>query len=537
MKMKNLALMVLAALAAGVLAAAAQTDGSVPDTNSPSTNEPAASTNADQSAAPATPAPPTTNATNAPDTNALAIVETNDVEDMTVTNAVRMNFHNAPLNTVLNYLSRRMGFAINSQVDVRGTATIVSEQPISTNEVIELLSGALSKNGYNVSRNGIILTITSATGSMTAPGTPVHQVDRPDQIPVNDEIATYILSVHTLNPTQLIKDLAELIPPDARVAANEAGNAVIMTARQRDIHRFSEILNALDGTSVAQVDVFVLNYADAKSVAAELKEVFQSPDSTVSRADARTRFRGGGGGGFGGFPGFGGAGGGGDNSSDSKNAANKAVFTSDDQMNAVIASAPPDYFTSISNIIDKLDHPSQEVTVMKLFHLKFADPQETADELSNLFPDPTSQNNQNNRSAGMRFVPPWMQQQQSAGSEKSQRMTIQTLVRAVPDPRTGSLLVTASKEQMEQIAGLISEMDNNPAQRKGVYTYDLNAADPITVQNALTALFAGSSYKAQSSTSTADPLTSRAQGNAQQQSSSSTTTGFGSTGAGTTASH
>jgi type II secretory pathway component GspD/PulD (secretin) len=509
MKMKNLALTVLAALAAGTLATVAQTES-----NAPATNAPVASTNT----------PP---ATNAPD-----IVQTNEIVDMTPTNAVRMNFHDAPLNTVLTYLSKRMGFVIVSEVSVRGTATIVSEQPVGTNEVIELLSGALAKNNYDVARNGRVLTIMSADNSKTAPMTPVRQANGPADIPVNDEMATFILSVHTLNPTQLLKDLGELIPPGATLTANEAGNALIMTARQKDIHRFSEILSALDGTSVAQVEVFLLKFADAKSVASELKEVFQSPDSTVARSDARTRFQRGGGGGFGGFPGFGGGGGGGgSDTSSEKNAANKAVFTSDDQMNAVIASAPPDYFPMITNVIDRLDQPSEDITVIKVFHLKYADPQEMANELSDLFPDDSNNaNNNNNRSFGARFLPPWMQQQ-SAGAGKSERMTRQTLVRAVPDPRTASLVVTASKDQMEQISGMIETLDGNNAMVQKVHAFYLSNADPVTLQAAMTALFAGPNTKTSTSSTTADPLTQRVQ-SAAQQTTTSPTSGFGSSGGG-----
>ena len=122
MKIKNPALIVLAALAAGGLAAAAGME-----TNAPSTNAPAASTNSDQSAAPVAQAPPATNAPDAADIS--------DATEIPPTNAVRMNFHDVPLNTVLNYLSKRMGFRVVSEAEVRGTATIVSEQPVGTNEV------------------------------------------------------------------------------------------------------------------------------------------------------------------------------------------------------------------------------------------------------------------------------------------------------------------------------------------------------------------------------------------------------------------
>jgi type II secretory pathway component GspD/PulD (secretin) len=524
MNMKNLALIILAVLAAGRLATAAGTETNAPSINAPLTNAPPVSTNADQSAAPVVKAPP---ATNAPD-----VAETSDAAEITLTNAVRMNFHDAPLNTVLNCLSARMGFKIVSEAEVRGTATIVSEQPVGTNEVLELLSGALAKNNYAVSRNGSILTITSADNAMTGALTPVNHPQTPADIPVNEEIATDVLPVHVLNPTQLTKDLSELVPSGAKLSANEAGNALIMTGRQKDIHRFAEIIAALDSSSVSEVEVFVLKYADAKSVADELKEVFQSPDSTVARADARTRFQGGrgGGGGFPGFGGFGGGGGGGgsDNSSE-KNASNKAVFTSDDQMNAIIASAPPDYFPMISNVVDQLDQPTSDITMIKVFHLKNADATEIANELASLFPDPDSSSSQSSRSMGTRFLPPWMQPQTPA-STKSARMTRQALVRAVPDPRTASVIVTTSEVQMKQIAGMIETLDKSSAQVQHVFSYDLSTADPVTVQAALTALFAGQNHP-QTSTQNPSALQSRVTSSAQSQ-TATPTTGFGTSGSG-----
>lgn len=527
--MKKTALIILAVLAAGTLPIAAQTN-----TNAASSNASGASLPTTTVVVSATPVVSTNvvTASNTPAaaaTNVTAAVVTNDAPEITPTNQVRMNFKDVPLSTVLNYLSARMGFVVNADVDLRGNATIVSEQPIGTNEVLKLLSAALAKNSYSVAVDGRILNITSQDTAKNAAATPVIEAAKPSDIPVTDEMATYVLPVHTLNPTQLIKDLEQLVPTGATVAANEAGNAIIMTARKKDIHRFAEIIAALDGSSVSEVEVFILKYADAKSVADELKEVFQSPDSTVARSDARTRFRGGG---FGGFPFGGGGGGGGDNNnSDSKNASNKAVFTSDDQMNAVIASAPPDYFAGISNVIDQLDQPSQEVTMMKVVHLKYVDPQEMADELGNLFPDEsTVQNNQNSRSMGFRFMPPWMQPQ-STGSAKSQRMTRQTTVRAVPDPRTASIIITASKDMIDQITNVIAELDNDPRGTQREISLDIDHADPATVQAALAALFGPNKGTQPTTGNNNDILTSRTQAAAQSQAQTTTSssTGLGGT--------
>ena len=148
---------------------------------------------------------------------------------------------------------------------------------------------------------------------------------------------------------------------------------------------------------------------------------------------------------------------------------------------------------------------------MKVFKLKYADAQETADLLSNLYPDETTQNNnQNNRSFGMRFMPPWMQQP-AATPGKSERMTRQTLVRAVPDLRTASVVVTASKDQMEQITQMIESLDSNPAMVQKVFAFPIDRADPVTVQAALTALFAGPNTKTSTSSTTSSPDPARHQ--------------------------
>jgi type II secretory pathway component GspD/PulD (secretin) len=466
---------------------------------------------------------------NAPATNSDAI---DDTVDLPVTNALRMNFHDAPLNVVLKYLSKRMGIVITQDVEVHGNATIISEQPVKTSEVIDLLCAALAKNNYSVSTNGHIMTITSADNAISGAETPVKQAVSLADIPVNDQIATIILPVHTLNPTQLIKDLDQLIPSSAKVAANEAGNAVIMTARQKDIHHFFQIITALDSSSVSEVGVFIMKYGDAKSVASELKEIFQSPDSSVARSDARQRFSRSGGGGFASM--FGGGGGSSSSSSseESKNAANKAVFVSDDQMNAVVASAPPDYFPMITNVISELDQPSQDVTIVKTFKLKNADAQETADELVNLFPDAASSSDQSSRAPGMRFfTPPWMQQSSSASAGTSDRMKKQTSVRAVPDLRTASVIVTASKDLMEQIAGVIEELDHDPSMIKHVYSFDIDSADPLTVQATMTALFAGQNTRTPQNNNTS-ALEQRANTAAQQQQTQTST--FGASGSGGT---
>ncbi len=366
-------------------------------------------------------------ATNAP---AQPVADTTMPVEAFPTNGIVLNFHNVPLSAVLNYLSAKAGLVIVSDANLQGAVSVVAKQPIGTNEVVDLLNEQLSNNNLTAVLEGRTLRIMDAERAKTLAGTPVKvDTNGPDSIPVNDVVVTEIMPVQTLNPAQLVKDLDSLIPKNATVTANDAGSAVIMTAPQRDVRRISEIISALDSSSVSDVEVFVLKYADAKSVAAELKEVFQSADSDVTRATTRNNFAGrmrGGGGGFNPF-GMGGGGGGGNNTEETKNAQTHAVFVSDDQMNAVVASAPPSYMPYITNVIEQLDRPSQDITEVRVFKLKHADPVEIASELGDLFPSTTSSSDQNNRNMGFRFAPPWMQQR-NTGTEQSPRMKQQSSV-------------------------------------------------------------------------------------------------------------
>ena len=91
----------------------------------------------------------------------------------TPTNGLVLNFHEAPLNAVLNYLSAKAGLIIITDADLRGKVSVVSRQPIATNEIVDLLSEQLAKNHFAVSLSGRTLTIMDASGAKSSSQTPV----------------------------------------------------------------------------------------------------------------------------------------------------------------------------------------------------------------------------------------------------------------------------------------------------------------------------------------------------------------------------
>ena len=72
---------------------------------------------------------------------------------------IKLNFQNAELSAVLNYLSSAAGFIITQEVPVSGTVNVVSQQPMTPDEAVDLLNTILDSKGYVAIRNGRILKI------------------------------------------------------------------------------------------------------------------------------------------------------------------------------------------------------------------------------------------------------------------------------------------------------------------------------------------------------------------------------------------
>src|SRR5215207_4633345 len=90
---------------------------------------------------------------------------TNPPADATATargaGTLRFNFRNAPLETVLNYMSDAAGYIIVLETPVRGTVDAYSSQPVTREEALQLVNGALNKNGYTSIVQGRTITISS----------------------------------------------------------------------------------------------------------------------------------------------------------------------------------------------------------------------------------------------------------------------------------------------------------------------------------------------------------------------------------------
>ena len=427
--------------------------------------------------------------------SALAIVE--DPQLM-------LNFQNVPLQSVLEYMSEAAGFIILGDTEVRGDVTILSKQPLNREEAVDLLDTILNEKGYTAIRRGRILKIVEKDKALTE-DIPVKSGADPADIPKKDVMVTQIIPIRFGNAGQLIENISELLPEYATISANDGSNAIILTDTQTNIHRIAEIVSALDTSisSISEIKVFPLVYADAKQLADVIKGLFQSSSSGSSRSSSsrsssgiaemmRARF----GGGSSSSRSSGSSGrssrSSGSGSSAALAAASRVVAISEERTNSLVVSAPGDLIPTIEQLVKEMDRTIEDVTEIQVFKLNNADAYEMAEVLTNLFSDKSEIENSR---GGYRFGS-WgrsssssSRSRSSSSGNSSERMLQQKKVVAVADPRTNSVIVSATAELMKQIALMVERLDDNKAKQQKVYTYSLQNADVEGVSEILRNMF------------------------------------------------
>ena len=415
-----------------------------------------------------------------------------------------MNFEGVPLQSVLEYMSEAADLIILGETKVEGKVNILSKQPLNREEAVELLIVVLNENGYAAIRRGERMLKIVGKDKALIEDLPVRSGANPEDIPKNDLMVTQIIPIRFGNAGQLIENITELLPDYATISANAGSNAIILTDTQQNIHRIAEIVSALDTSisSISEIRVFPLVYADAKQLADVVKGLFQSSSSGSSRSSRssssgiaemmRARF----GGGSSSSSSRGGSSrssrSGGSGSSAALAAASRVVAISEERTNSLVVSAPSDVIPTIEQLVKEMDRTIEDVTEIQVFKLQNADAYEMADVLTNLFSD---KDEIENSRGGYRFgsygrsSSSSSRSRSSSSGNSSERMLQQKKVVAVADPRTNSVIVSATAELMTQIALMVERLDDNKAKRQKVYTYSLQNADVEGVSEILRNMF------------------------------------------------
>jgi len=219
-----------------------------------------------------------------------------------------------------------------------------------------------------------------------------------------------------------------------------------------------------------------------------------------------------------------------------------ATVTANQDSNSLVVTDTQSNIRHMVELINALDGSAGSVGAMKVFHLKNADPNEMAGLITNLFGSPTAGAAGRGGATGAPQFGPFggfgafggpggaaAAIAAARGGGRDSRGGSRTggtrsgsggaaargtPVVAVADPRTYSVIVTASRESLDEIGAVIEQLDSSPARKQKVFVYTLENGDVKQVEAILKNLFQSSNQRAQTNQQV-DPLSTRASSNSQ----------------------
>ncbi len=416
---------------------------------------------------------------------------------------LKLNFQDAPVQTVLEYLSETAGLTIVSDEPIASSRmTVISRQPVTLKDAVGLINSMLKEKGLTTILTGKILKVVTLAKAKQE-NIPVLTGRDPNAVVASDSVVTYVIPVSHVTAAALVQNLQALLPEYASLTANVDGNALIITDTTANIRRLMQIVAALDThmASVAEIRVWRLYNADATSTATLINTIFQQQaQSSRGGFSGRGGFGGGspfqmmmqmrGMGGPGGGPGGSDRGGrgssqGGSNQQGGGNVNVQVVAAADTQTNSVVVRGPAESLDLVDKVIKALDETGAKVATVRVFQLRYADAINTADVINQLFnaQSSSSSRSRSGRSSGGGFQggpmmfrgpfgeggPPGAMQ-----GEGSQSMVAVT---AAADSRTNTVVVTGPEAVLTVVDEVIKKLDSPLANVADVKVFHLEYAD------------------------------------------------------------
>lgn len=352
-----------------------------------------------------------------------------------------MNFRDAPLQTVLEFLSEEAGLAVVNGVELEERVTVFSRQPLTLDQAVALLNTVLYEEGYAAIRRQDVLRIVPLSQAKRQ-SVPVRVGNEPAEIGESDRIITQIIPVAFAEAEALAENVRPLLSGEfAELSANELSNALIVTDTEANVRRLVEITRALDQSmsQARDVRVFHLQHADAQEAATLITETFR--DSDRERDQQRGRRR---------WPGRGG----GDDEDGGSGLDREVRAAADRRGNSVVVSATPAALELIAGVIEQIDRDSAAREAVLTYHARHA----TAEELQELFNtlfaerDDDRQRGQQPRRRGQR-APQQDQTDDGTAADLVGNVT------AVADASTNTLLVLTAEANFPRIRQILEALD------------------------------------------------------------------------------
>ncbi|WP_144634364.1 type II secretion system secretin GspD [Bordetella genomosp. 13] len=214
-------------------------------------------------------------------------------------NRVSLNFVDTDIPAVLRALSvfTQRNFLVDPRV--KGKITLVSERPVSRDQALSMLTGALRLQGFAiVDVDGVTRVVPEADGKLQGspvvtdgPRTPGTGRGANGSMSMEDfargsQMVTRVFSLKYENAANLVPVLRPMVPPNNPINAYPGNNTLVITDYADNLERIAQVIARIDVASSMDTDVVPIEYGIASDIAALASQLMDGQGGAQGGAGA-----------------------------------------------------------------------------------------------------------------------------------------------------------------------------------------------------------------------------------------------------------
>ncbi len=186
-----------------------------------------------------------------------------------------VNFKDTDIQQVIKFVADATGKTIVVDPKVRGQVRVISQEPVSADELYQLFLSVLDVQGFTAVESGDVVRIVPNRDARSLP-VPTDVGDSSG----GDAYVTQVLRLENISASKVLPTLRPLVPQHGHLSAYDPSNSIIVTDTRANIARLKEIIAQIDRSSVVDTELVQLQFAQAE----ELAQVITQLEKTDANA-------------------------------------------------------------------------------------------------------------------------------------------------------------------------------------------------------------------------------------------------------------
>jgi general secretion pathway protein D len=315
-----------------------------------------------------------------------------------------VNLKETDIQELIKFVAEVTDTTIVVDPKVKGKVKVISNKPVSRDELYDLFLSILDVHGYTAVRSGNVVRVIP---SKDARSSPVRVED--GNLEPNDEYITQVIRLENISAAKLIPVLRPLVPQQAHMAAYAPANAIIISDIAANIERIRSIIERMDRDAVQETEIITLKYAVAEDVVRMLDELNKTEAKQAGAPEP------------------------------------EVLLVADKRTNSVLVSGDELERARMQKLIRHLDTPLEQSGNVKVVYLEYATASAVAEVLT-------------------RVMQNISKMEGGAGGAADARRGASSGANIEADESTNALIITADAGEMQSLEAVIQRLDIRRAQ-------------------------------------------------------------------------